>query len=62
MSKSNGPQASAIAHAANDKGTTLREAALASGDMDTSDFDHSVDPKTMVGQTTGPRPDGSTDL
>ena len=42
-------KASAIAHAANDKGITLREAALASGDIDAADFDRVVDPKTMVG-------------
>jgi fumarate hydratase class II len=42
-------RASAIAHAANDKGITLREAALASGDIGASDFDRVVDPKAMVG-------------
>jgi fumarate hydratase class II len=42
-------RASAIAHAANDKGITLREAALASGAIGASDFDRVVDPKAMVG-------------
>src|SRR5580693_8300999 len=42
-------KASAIAHAANDKGITLREAALASGDINAAEFDRVVDPKTMVG-------------
>jgi fumarate hydratase class II len=42
-------KASAIAHAANDKGSTLREAALASGDIGAADFDRVVDPKRMVG-------------
>jgi fumarate hydratase class II len=41
-------KASAIAHKADDDGTTLREAALAMG-VDASDFDRIVDPKTMVG-------------
>jgi fumarate hydratase class II len=41
-------RASAIAHKANDEGTTLREAALASG-VSAADFDRVVDPKTMVG-------------
>ena len=41
-------KASAIAHKANDEGTTLREAALASG-ISAEDFDRIVDPKNMVG-------------
>jgi fumarate hydratase class II len=41
-------KASAIAHKADDDGTTLREAALAMG-IAASDFDRIVDPKTMVG-------------
>jgi fumarate hydratase class II len=46
-------KASAIAHKADDQGTTLREAALALG-VDGADFDRIVDPSTMVG---GPRRD-----
>jgi fumarate hydratase class II len=42
-------KASAIAHKANDEGTTLREAALASGFIDAARFDRVVDPKAMVG-------------
>jgi fumarate hydratase class II len=41
-------KASAIAHKADDEGTTLREAALALG-VDADEFDRIVDPKTMVG-------------
>jgi fumarate hydratase class II len=41
-------KASAIAHKANDEGTTLREAALASG-VDAGESDRIVDPNTMVG-------------
>jgi fumarate hydratase class II len=41
-------KASAIAHKADDDGTTLREAALAMG-VAASEFDRIVDPKTMVG-------------
>ena len=44
-------KASAIAHKANDDGTTLRQAALASGYIDAADFDRDVDPRTMVGAT-----------
>lgn len=40
--------ASAIAHNADDEGTTLREAALALG-ASAAEFDRIVDPKTMVG-------------
>src|SRR5208282_4897846 len=42
-------QASAIAHKAADTGSTLRDAALASGDISAAEFDRVVDPKTMVG-------------
>jgi fumarate hydratase, class II len=43
-------KASAIAHKANDQGTTLREAALASGYIGVADFDRIVNPSAMVGQ------------
>lgn len=43
-------KASAIAHKANDEGTTLREAALASGYISAQDFDRIVNPSAMVGQ------------
>jgi fumarate hydratase class II len=42
-------KASAIAHKANDEDLTLKEAALASGDVDEARFDEIVDPKKMVG-------------
>ncbi len=42
-------KASAIAHKANDEGTTLREAALATGFIDAEKFDEIVDPAKMVG-------------
>nr|WP_281427994.1 class II fumarate hydratase [Streptomyces yatensis] len=42
-------KASAIAHKADDEGTTLREAALASG-VSAADFDRLADPTTMVGR------------
>jgi fumarate hydratase class II len=42
--------ASAIAHKANDEGTTLREAALASGYVSAEDFDRIVVPSSMVGR------------
>jgi len=42
-------KASTIAHKANDEGTTLREAALATGFIGADDFDRVVDPSTMVG-------------
>ncbi|MBV8473512.1 MAG: class II fumarate hydratase [Hyphomicrobiales bacterium] len=42
-------KASAIAHKANDEGTTLREAALASGFIEAAEFDRVVNPKAMVG-------------
>ena len=43
-------KASTIAHKANDQGTTLREAALASGFISAADFDRIVNPSAMVGQ------------
>jgi fumarate hydratase, class II len=43
-------KASAIAHKANDEGTTLREAALATGYINAADFDRIVDPAAMVGR------------
>jgi fumarate hydratase class II len=46
-------KASAIAHQANDQGTTLREAALASGYISGQDFDRIVNPAAMVGRATG---------
>jgi fumarate hydratase, class II len=46
-------KASAIAHAANDGGLTLREAALASGDIDEQRFDQIVDPRKLVGHGVG---------
>jgi fumarate hydratase class II len=42
-------RASAIAHRADDEGTTLREAALASGAISAAEFDRVVDPRAMVG-------------
>ncbi len=42
-------KASAIAHKANDDGSTLREAALASGAISAEEFDRVVDPRQMVG-------------
>ena len=42
-------KASAIARKANDENLTLKEAALASGDIDEKRFDELVDPKKMVG-------------
>ncbi len=42
-------KASAIAHQANDQGTTLREAALASGSISADDYDRIVNPRSMVG-------------
>jgi fumarate hydratase, class II len=46
-------KASAIAHKANDDGTTLREAALASGFVSAEEFDRVVVPGEMVGKQTG---------
>jgi fumarate hydratase class II len=43
-------KASAIAHKANDDGTTLREAALASGYVNAEEFDRVVVPSEMVGK------------
>jgi len=43
-------KASAIAHQANDHGTTLREAALATGYISAADFDRIVNPSAMVGR------------
>jgi fumarate hydratase class II len=42
-------KASAIAHAADRTGGTLRDAALESGFISAEDFDRIVDPTTMVG-------------
>jgi fumarate hydratase class II len=46
-------KASAIAHKANDEGTTLREAALATGYVTAADFDRIVNPQTMVRPNAG---------
>jgi fumarate hydratase class II len=46
-------KASAIAHAANDEGLTLKEAALKSGYIDEKRFDEIVDPAKMVGHGVG---------
>jgi len=43
-------KASAIAHAANDRNLTLRQAALESGALDEEQFDQLVDPSKLVGQ------------
>jgi fumarate hydratase class II len=43
-------KASTIAHKANDEGTTLREAALATGYVDAEEFDRVVRPTAMVGR------------
>jgi fumarate hydratase, class II len=42
-------KAAAIAHVADDRDLTLREAALASGYIDENRFDQIVDPKKLVG-------------
>ncbi|MGW4079589.1 hypothetical protein ACWELB_39995 [Streptomyces asiaticus] len=42
-----------MAHKADDEGTTLREAAPASGDVTAEDFDRIADPAAMVGPTEG---------
>jgi fumarate hydratase class II len=42
-------KASAIAHAANDRNITLREAAISSGEIDAVRFDEIVDPRKLVG-------------
>jgi fumarate hydratase class II len=44
-------KAAAIAHQASEAGTTLRDAALASGEISAADFDRIVDPSAMVGDT-----------
>jgi fumarate hydratase class II len=46
-------KASAIAHKANDEGTTLREAALATCYVSAADFDHIVNPSAMTGLQHG---------
>jgi fumarate hydratase, class II len=46
-------KASAIAHAANDRDLTLKQAALASGAIDERRFDQVVDPKRLVGHGVG---------
>ena len=46
-------KAAHIAEKAEAEGTTLREAALASGDVDAATFDRVCDPKTMVGEGVG---------
>jgi fumarate hydratase class II len=51
-------KASAIAHKANDEGTTLREAALSEG-VDAAQFDAIVDPSKMVGDPRRDLADGS---
>jgi fumarate hydratase class II len=43
-------KAAAIAHKANADGSTLREAALASGFISAGDFDRVIDPAQMVGE------------
>jgi fumarate hydratase class II len=43
-------KASAIAHKANDEGTTLKEAALALGYVTVEDFDRIVNPALMTGR------------
>jgi fumarate hydratase class II len=43
-------KASAIAHKANDEGTTLREAALATGYVSAANFDRIVNPAAMAGR------------
>jgi fumarate hydratase class II len=43
-------KASAIAHKANDEGTTLRQAALATGYVSAVEFDRIVNPADMVGR------------
>ena len=43
-------KAAAIAHDAMEHGTTLREAALASGKIDETTFDATVDPRRMLGR------------
>jgi len=45
-------KASQIAHAAQDDGSTLREAAIKSGLIDERTFDEVVDPRKMVSNLT----------
>jgi fumarate hydratase, class II len=47
-------KASAIAHKANDEGTTLREAALATGYVTADEFDRVVNPAAMAGTPRRP--------
>jgi fumarate hydratase class II len=42
-------EASAVAHRADDQGTSLREAALPSGDVSAEELDRVVDPRVTVG-------------
>jgi fumarate hydratase, class II len=44
-------KAAAIAHRASEEGTTLRDAAIASGELSGEDFDRIVDPSAMAGDT-----------
>lgn len=53
-------KASAIAHKANDEGTTLREAALASGYIGAEEFDRIVDPAAMVSSAQQPATAGES--
>jgi fumarate hydratase class II len=46
-------KASAIAHAANDRDLSLKDAALQSGAIDAARFDEIVNPKKLVGHGTG---------
>ncbi len=46
-------KASTIAHKANDEGTTLREAALATGYVSAQEFDRAVNPAAMIGPVNG---------
>jgi fumarate hydratase class II len=46
-------KASAIAHAANDRDLTLKEAALQSGAIDAARFDQIVNPQKLVGHGAG---------
>jgi fumarate hydratase class II len=51
-------KASVIAHQANDQGTTLREAALASGYISGRDFDRIVNPRPWSASDAGPPVNG----
>ena len=46
-------KAPAIAHRASDEGTTLRQAALATGYISAADYDRIVIPRDMVGLAQG---------